>query len=76
MQYYSKLIAALVGLAVIIGGRYGLDLEGNQMLITDAIGAIVTAVGVYFAKNKPTTEAQVETARAIATEGSKEVRAS
>lgn len=73
MQFYSKLIAALVGLAVIIGGRYGLDLEAQQMLITDALGAIITAVGVYLAKNKPTTEAQVEKAADIVTEGREKV---
>lgn len=76
MQFYSKLIAALVGLLVIIGGRYGLDLSANQELITDAVGSIITAVGVWQLKNKPTTDAQVEVARGIANEGAKEVRES
>lgn len=59
MTYYSKLIAVLVGLAIILAGRYGIDLEGSQPLITDAIGSIVAAVGVYLAKNKPQTPAQI-----------------
>ena len=72
MSYYSKLIAALVGLALILAGRYGIDLVGSEVLITDAIGTIVTAVGVYLAKNKPANEDQRAQALQVAQEASKE----
>jgi len=63
MTYYSKLIAAVVGLVVMIAARYGLDLEGSQQAIIDALVGIVTAVSVYLAPNKPTTPEQVQEVR-------------
>lgn len=53
MTQYNKLIAAAVGLLVLVGARYGLNLEESQQLITDAVVAIVTAVSVWAVKNKP-----------------------
>jgi uncharacterized membrane protein (DUF441 family) len=73
MTYYSKLIAAIVGVLVILAGRYGLDLESQQVVITDLIGTVIAWAGVYFAKNKPVTEEQVAKAREIANEGAKKV---
>lgn len=72
MQYYSKLIAAIVGLLVIVGSRYGLDLEENQQVIVDALTAITTALSVYFVRNKPTNEDQRAVALQTAQEATKE----
>lgn len=63
MTYYSKVIAAVVGLLVLFAARYGLDLESQQQLIIDALVAIATAVSVYLAKNKPTTPEQLKEAK-------------
>lgn len=52
MTAYSKLIAAAVGLLVMIGQRYGFDLSGHEAAIVDAITAIATAFAVYQAPNK------------------------
>ena len=49
---YNKLIVALVGVAVMLGQRYGLDLEGQQGAIVDIIVAVLTAAGVFAAPNK------------------------
>lgn len=76
MMFYSKLAAAIIGLGVIIAGRYGFDLTGSEALITDAVGSIIAAVGVWLAKNKPTTPEQVKQAQAIVTEAKKEVKES
>ena len=73
MTYYSKVIAAVIGLAILIASRYGLDLTGMEQVLVDGAVGIATAVSVYLAKNKPTTEAQVEEVRAQATEAKKEL---
>jgi len=51
MSNYRKLIAAVVGLGVMLAGRYGLDLSGHEAAITDAVVALLTAFGVYQARN-------------------------
>lgn len=71
MTYYSKLIAAIVGLLVIFATRYGIDLEGSQQVIIDGLVAVATAVGVYLAKNKPTNEDQRAEALQTAQEATK-----
>lgn len=73
MSYYSKLIAAVIGILVLIASRYGLELEGMQQLLVDAVVGVVTAVSVYMAKNKPATEDQVKEVRQVATEAKKEI---
>lgn len=74
MTFYSKLIAAIVGLLVIVGSRYGLDLQGDQQVIIDALTAIATAISVYFVPNKPATEAQVEKAREVTNDAAAKIR--
>lgn len=74
MMFYSKVIAAIVGLLVVIGSRYGLDLEQSQQLIVDALTAIATAFSVYFVKNKPQTMNQVDTARDVINESAQDIR--
>ena len=74
MTFYSKLAAALIGLAVIIAGRYGFDLTGSELLLTDAVGSIIAAVGVWLAKNKPATPEQVVEAQKVVTEGAIKVQ--
>lgn len=73
MQYYSKVIAAVVGLLVMVGARYGLNLEGSEAIISDAAIAIATGVSVYLAKNKPTTVEQVKKDQADVTEAKKDL---
>lgn len=49
---FRKLVAAAVGLAVMLGARHGFDLTGHEALLTDAAVAILTAAAVYFAPNE------------------------
>lgn len=50
---YSKLVAAIVGLAVLLLHRHaGIDLAGEQAAIVDVILAAVTAWSVYQLPNK------------------------
>ena len=74
MSYYSKVIAAVVGLIVLFASRYGIDLEGQQQVIVDALIAIATAVGVYLAKNKPTNPEQLKEEKATVREATKEIK--
>lgn len=75
MQFYSKLIAAAVGMLALLLTRYGLEIDDNtQKLFIDALIAGGTLASVYFLKNKPTTEIQVDTARKVANEGAADVR--
>lgn len=52
MSKYSKLIAAIVGLAVIIVGPEFLDLTENTELVTQSVLALLTAFGVYQVPNQ------------------------
>lgn len=74
MQFYSKLIAALVGLLVITASHYGLDLAEHQQLWTDALVTALTTYFVYRVPNKPTTEAQVDKVREKTNEAAAEIR--
>lgn len=56
MQRYSKLIAAIVGLAVLVAGRHGLDLSGDTQLLSDLLVGVLTAVGVWGVPNKEKQE--------------------
>lgn len=69
MAFYSKVIAAVIGLLIMIGARYGLDLSEQTGLITDAVVAVVTAASVYWVTNTPGTVAQRDTVRATIHEG-------
>jgi uncharacterized membrane protein len=74
MLFYSKAIAAVVGLLVLIASRYGLDLEQDQQLITDAIVSIVTAFSVYFVPNKPTTPEQIKEVKSEVKAAAEEIK--
>ena len=74
MSYYSKVIAAVVGLIVLFASRYGIDLEGQHEVIVDALTAIATAVGFYLAKNKPTKREQHKEEKATVREATKEIK--
>lgn len=51
---YRKLIAALVGLAVLMLNRhYGVDLIGTESLLVDLAISGFTAVNVWFWPNDP-----------------------
>lgn len=76
MTFYSKLIAAIVGLLVIIASRYGLDLAGHEQIIIDALVGVGTAIAVWRVPNKPTTVEQVQEVRQEATEANKEIKRS
>ena len=52
MQAYNKLIAALIGVIVMVASNYGIDLTDETQSITDAVISIVTALSVYFVPNK------------------------
>jgi hypothetical protein len=53
MGAYSKLIAAAVGVALLMLNRHaGLDLGQHEAAIVDIVISVLTAVGVYAAKNK------------------------
>ena len=49
---YRKLIAAAVGLAVMLAARYGIDLNDAEQPIVDAAVAALTALGVYYFPNE------------------------
>lgn len=73
MSYYSKVIAAVVGLIVLIAARYGLDLGPVADVTIEAVVGSITAYSVYRLKNKPTTEAQVDQACDQITEANKAI---
>ena len=52
MQDYNKLIVAVVGLAVLLAARYGIDLSAQASTIVDLVVALATAFGVYQVPNK------------------------
>lgn len=75
MQFYSKMIAAIVGILALLVTRYGVEVDDDtQKVIIDGLIGLATVGSVYFLKNKPTTPAQVEVARDVASEGAKDVR--
>lgn len=52
MSQYNKLIAAAVGLVVLLGAQFGLDLTAQQDAIVQVVVAVLTAFGVYQVPNK------------------------
>ena len=54
MSEYRKLIAAVVGIAVLLLAKYGVNLAGQEGVLVDAFLAIATAFGVYQVKNETT----------------------
>lgn len=53
MTAYSKLIAAAVGLIIMVGKDFlNLDLTAHAQTITEIVIAVLTAAGVYLAPNK------------------------
>lgn len=52
MSQYNKLIAAAVGLVVLLGSQFGLDLTAQQDAIVQVVVAVLTAFGVYQVPNK------------------------
>ena len=52
MAAYNKLIAAVLGLAVLAAARYGIDLSQEASMATDAIVSLLTIFGVYQVQNK------------------------
>ena len=55
MQAYNKLIAASVGLLVLLGTNLGLDLSAQQDSIVQIVVAVLTAFWVYQVENKVST---------------------
>lgn len=54
MSEYRKLIAAVVGLAVMIAARFGFEVDSaTTAAIIDAIVGLATAVSVYLVPNEP-----------------------
>ncbi len=53
IQRYSKLIAAVIGVVVIIIGPDMLGLTDTTALITETAIAVLTAIGVYQVPNAP-----------------------
>jgi len=54
MSHYRKLIAAAVGLAVLLANRHlGLDLTGQEQMLVDVTVAGLTAAGVFGFRNEP-----------------------
>ena len=51
MARYRKLLAAVVGIGVLLGARHGFDLSGHEAEIVDAIIALATLAGVYQVPN-------------------------
>ena len=51
MNQYRKLIAAIVGVGVLLAQRYGLDLSGQEGALVDVLVSIATAVGVWAVPN-------------------------
>ena len=52
MSQYNKLIVAAVGLAVLLGAQFGLDLTAQQDAIVQVVTAVLTAFGIYQVPNK------------------------
>lgn len=51
---YRKLIAALLGLGVLVWIRHkGVEIPGLDALVIDLIGSMLTAWGVYQVPNDP-----------------------
>ncbi len=56
MAEYRKLIAAVIGLALLLVNRYwGFDLSSQATTIVDLLLAAGTAVGVFQVPNAPAT---------------------
>ena len=59
MEAYRKLIAAVIGLAVILAHRHlGLDLSAQEAVLVDVVIAGLTAAGVWGVSNAPKPDAQ------------------
>jgi hypothetical protein len=57
MSHYRKLIAAIIGVALMLLHRYlGVDLSGMEPAIIDTVIALLTAVGVWAVPNTPPDE--------------------
>lgn len=57
MKFYRKLVAAVVGLALLVLNRFvGLDLADQEQVIVDTVISIGTAIGVWGVKNEPQEE--------------------
>jgi hypothetical protein len=55
MERYSKLIAAILGLVVLVGNRhFGVDLGPEMNALSEVLIAGATAFGVYMVSNKET----------------------
>lgn len=54
MKKYRKLIASIVGLALLAAARYGLDLTEHEQAITDLVLSALTAYGVFQLPNART----------------------
>ena len=53
MQYYSKLIAAIAGLVILVGNRhFGIDLGPEVNSTVEVIIALLTLIGIYAVPNK------------------------
>ena len=52
MSEYRKLIAAVVGIAVLLLAKYGVNLAGQEGVLVDAFLAIATAFSVYQVPNE------------------------
>lgn len=56
MGNYRKLIAAVVGVALMLANqKFGLDLTGMEVEVTNGIIALLTAVGVWALPNTPSS---------------------
>jgi hypothetical protein len=54
MSHYRKLIAAIIGVALMLLHRYlGVDLSGMEPAIIDTVIALLTAFGVWAVPNAP-----------------------
>ena len=54
MTVYRKLIAAIIGVALMLLHRYlGVDLSGMEPAIIDTVIAVLTAIGVWAVPNTP-----------------------
>lgn len=53
LQNYTKLIAASIGIGVLIAKRHGIDLSPAQSLITDLAVSGLTLWSVYHFPNRP-----------------------
>lgn len=57
MSAYRKLIAAVVGVLVMLAHRYlGIDLAGLEPALIDGAIALLTAIGVWAVPNDPLPE--------------------